>query len=104
MLDDLNQMAFALGISDISGTAFLGYQIIQWSCIFELAIPAISYAMSEFLAANPPTNHGPPLHSLPGYIGVNLDPGFDVDTAGLTSRIHTQLATVSGTLTRLPKL
>ena len=61
-------------------------------------------AMSEFLDANPPINHGLPLHHLPGNVGVDLDPGFDIDTAGLTSSIHTELATVSGTLTRLLKL
>lgn len=59
--------------------------------------------MSEFLAANPPTNHGLPLH-LPSYVGADLVPGFDIDTAGLSSTIHIELAKVSRTWTRLPKL
>lgn len=58
--------------------------------------------MSEFLAANPPTHQG--LHHLPSYDGADLVPGFDIDTAGLSSTIHIELAKVSRTWIRLPKL
>ena len=60
--------------------------------------------MSEFLAANPPTNQGLPLHHLPRDAEAELGPGFDIDTAGLTPAIYIELAEVSRTLTRLPKL
>ena len=61
-------------------------------------------AMSEFLAANPPNNQGLLLNHLPHYVEADLNPGFDIDAAGLTSAIHIQLAKVSRTLARLPKL
>ena len=57
--------------------------------------------MSEFLAANPPTNQGLPMLHPPRYVVADLDPGFDIDTAGLTSAIHVQLTKVSKTVTRL---
>lgn len=57
--------------------------------------------MSEFLASNPPTKEGLSLHHLPRYLAANLDQGFDIDTAGLTSAIHAQLTEVSKTVTRL---
>lgn len=61
-------------------------------------------AMSEFLAAHLPTNRGlPPLHQLSRDAESDLDPGFNIDKAGLTSDIQNGLAEVSRTLTRLPK-
>ena len=59
------------------------------------------FAMSEFLAANPPTNQGLPLHHLPSYVGADLVPRFDKDTAGLRSTIYIELAKVSRTWIRL---
>lgn len=55
--------------------------------------------MSEFLASNPPTQEGLSLHHLPRYLVADLDRGFDIDIAGLTSAIHLQLTKVSKTVT-----
>ena len=60
--------------------------------------------MSEFLAANPPTNQGLPLDHLSRDAEAELGPGFDIDTVGLTPSIHQRVAKVRRTLTRLPKL
>lgn len=61
--------------------------------------------MSEFLAANPPTNQGLPLCIIDQpFLGPDLDPGFDIDTAGLSSTIHNELVDVNRTLTSLPQL
>lgn len=59
--------------------------------------------MSEFLASNPPTEEGLSLDHLPRCLVANLDRGFDIDTAGLTSAIHVQLIKVSKTVNRLQR-
>ena len=56
-------------------------------------------AMSEFLAATPATNQGFRLLRLSNDFGADLDWGFDIDTAGLTSTLQKELADVSKTLT-----
>lgn len=61
-------------------------------------------AMSTFLDANTPDNQGLPPSHPPSYVGADLDPGFDIDTTGLTSGIHMELAKVGTILTSLPKL
>lgn len=61
-------------------------------------------AVSTFLDANAPDNQALPPSPPPRYVGAESDAGFDIDTTDLTIGIHMRLATVSITLTSLPKL
>ena len=52
--------------------------------------------MSEFLATNASADRGFPLYH--PSVGADVDSGFDINTAGLTSTIQKELACVSLTL------
>lgn len=56
--------------------------------------------MSEFLATNPSEDRGFPLHH--PSVGADVDSGFNVSTAGLTSTLHKELVRVSLTLDPFP--
>lgn len=60
--------------------------------------------MCEVLDAIPPINQPLPRTLSPIHTGADIDSGFDIDTAGLTSTIHEELVEVSTTSTSLPKV
>lgn len=86
-------MAFAT--SGKNQEVFCDDQLIRKFCILELAI---SSPCLNRLPQIQSTDQGCPLHRPSSYIRADLDSGFHIDTAGLTSTLHKQLADVGRTL------